>query len=84
MARTKLLTSNERFTELEGRLASNGEDAKARVMVQARKLFDDALVASSCFEEALAHVFAEGFDMGKASVKRRARKPKDQSAAGDL
>jgi len=84
MARTKLLTSNERFTEMEGRLASNGDGAKARVMVQARKLFDVALEDSVCFEEALAHVFAEGFEMGKASVKRRARKAKDQSAAGDL
>jgi len=76
MARTKLVNAPERFTEIEGKLAANGTDARARVMMQARKTFDDALSEVDSFEGALAIVFAEGFEMGKASIKRRTRKAK--------
>jgi hypothetical protein len=80
MAKTKLLSAPERFTEIEGRMAANGVDARGRVMMQARKTFDEALAEVDSFEGALAIVFAEGFEMGKASIKRRVRKPKAQAA----
>lgn len=77
MARTK--TSDATMDELGAQL-NNGSTMHTRVIERAREAFDDGIERTRNFEEALAQVMWEGYELGKhAAPKRKSRakaKPK--------